>query len=156
MNRLKTNTSAWVFGAGAFLVILFSFFPVIDKTKVDRRQAAIERGDAKQRQAESELVRRAADPQAKVTQEERDAVKKRGEQWEKDKAPLQEDVTDANIDLKSNGYWYAWGILLGFIMLALASIGWLDPNQSRMRRIVGSIIICAILLLIFIARVIKS
>ena len=49
-----------------------------------------------------------------------------------------------------------WGMMFGFVALSVASIGFLSPSQTRVRRVVGAIVISAMLLLVFIAFVIGS
>ena len=53
-------------------------------------------------------------------------------------------------------YWYEWGMMWGFLFLGYASLGYLTPNQPTIRRVVGSIVLCAMILLIFIRFVIEA
>src|SRR4051794_37556888 len=54
VQRARTHLFTLLFGAGAFLTIVFLFFPLIDKMKVDRRRAHIDLGNLKQKQAQEE------------------------------------------------------------------------------------------------------
>src|SRR4051794_34468639 len=51
VRRARAHLFTLLFGAGAFLTIVFLFFPLIDKMKVDRRRANIELGNLRQKQA---------------------------------------------------------------------------------------------------------
>ena len=142
----------WCFGAGAFLVILFLFFPLIDQAKVNRRQAAIREGDLRELRRERDFNEK----KKKGEKVDEDARKKSREAWEKEKTTLQDDAEEAQIALLRAPYWYRWGMMFGFLLLAAASLGYLSPGQPTIRRVTGCIVIVAEVLLIFIAFVGRS
>jgi len=141
-----------LFGAGAFFVILFLFLPLIDQAKVNRRQGAIDENDHREQRREREYN----DKKAKNEKVDEDLRKKQHDAWEKDKKSLMEDLEDAKVTLMRAPYWYRWGMMFGFLLLAVASLGYLGPNQPTIRRVTGCIVIVAEVVLIFIVFVGKS
>ncbi len=134
----------WLYGAGAILVILFTFLPLIDAVKVARRQAAIEEGDLRQARADAELRKK-----DKPSADDEEKRKKAREEWDKQKTELERDVDAAKIAQKRLPYWYLHLIMLGFVLLAAGSIGFMTPKQSTIRRVLGCITLVAIVLVIF-------
>jgi hypothetical protein len=156
--KLKADLPTWLLGVGIFFVVLCLFFPLLDRAKVDRRQAKIEAGDSK-------LSREAAETQRKIAAEAdqgkqkdlRDSLDKARKKWEETEKPkLQEDYDEMRESARSWRYWYDWGMMWGFLFLGYASLGYLSPSQPTIRRVVGSIVLCAMILLIFIRFVIEA
>ena len=144
--RIKADPPTWLFGAGAFLVVICLFFPLLDKDKVERRRVKLTSEEREQNRLNNELQTR--DPPAKP--EERETRQKAFERWKKNRKPeLEEDITSAQDSARSWRYWYDWGMMWGFMILAFASLGYLTAPESMTRRVVGSIVLCAILVLIF-------
>jgi hypothetical protein len=54
---------------------------------------------------------------------------------------LEKDVADARISAMSSRYWYAWGMMLGFLVLAPAEIGYLCSKTSKAKRVIGTILL---------------
>ncbi len=135
----------WLFGIGAFLVIVYLFFPLIDQAKVERRKARVTFGDARERRLEAELQKK-----EKSTDEEKERRKKDREKWEKEKSDLEADVEAAQMAQRRATYWYFYGTMLGFVLLAFGALGYLDPRQPVIRRVLGCIVLVALLLSIFI------
>jgi len=152
VDRVKGEVSTVLFGAGALLVVVFLFLPLIDSAAASRLAAKVESGDLRMRRADAELAARNV---SKVTEEGK-AHEEDRKRWEKDKASLQSDADDARVDVRKSHYWYLWGMMLGFLLLTVASIGYLSPSQTRSRRVVGAIVVCSILLLTFITFVVQS
>ncbi|HEV3255332.1 MAG TPA: hypothetical protein VG013_00500 [Gemmataceae bacterium] len=142
--RITEDVPTFLFGIGAVLVIVYLFYPLIDQAKETRAQAQIEAGD--RRLAESLQGDKGSG----------DDAKKKTEDWEKKKKELQKDVDDLRVSNRRAIYWYMWGMMLGFLCLAIAAIGYLSPRQTTTRRVVGSIIICAEVVLIFMTFVFSS
>src|SRR5260370_15859198 len=117
-----------LFGAGAFFVILFLFFPLIDQAKVNRRQAAMTEGERRERRRDQEF-------NEKKNKDDKDEElrKKQREAWEKEKKSLQEDIDDAQTSVLRAPYWYRWGMMFGFLLLAGAWLGYMSPNQPTIR-----------------------
>lgn len=164
IERLKTDSFTWLFGSGLVLVILFLFLPLIDQAKISARQAAIDRGNSKIYGGSGS--RKPAFPggppgvMEEPPKDKKDDAKdkeKERKQWEEtDKPKLMEEVEDARYSARTWLRWYSWGMMFGFICLGLAGLGYLSPQQTTIRRVVGSIVVCAQVLLIFIAFVIAS
>jgi hypothetical protein len=132
----------WLFGAGAFLVIVYLFFPLIDQANVRSREALIIAGDVRQTRLDMELEKK----KEKASDDDREKRKKDKEAWEKQKNTLEEAVEAAEIGQRRAIWWYRWGTLLGFLLLAFGSLGYLKPNQPLIRRILGCVVLSAILL----------
>ena len=133
--RNLADVPTYLFGAGAFVTIYFLFAPLIDLAKVERRDADL---------VEADLVRNRHLREAKGE----DAKKKINDDWKAESERLGERVSQAKIDARQGLYWNRYGMLFGCLLLALASLGYLSPQQPPIRRVVGAIILCGILILI--------
>jgi hypothetical protein len=138
------DAPTWLFGSGAFLVIVYLFFPLIDQAKVRRREALLVAGDVREARLDAELQKK-----EKATDEEKERRKKNHEAWLKEKSALEEDVEAAEIAQRRATYWYRYGTMLGFLLLTFGSLGYLKPSQPLIRRILGCVVLVAILLSIF-------
>jgi hypothetical protein len=146
LSRLLGDPFTPAFALGSIIVIFFLFMPILDTQKVDRRRAVISSGDLTQQRLDKEAKQRDG---ARPTAAQRDETKKRHDAWDTEKSGLEQDAEQARIDADNNHYWYTWGTLIGFLVLAVAAIGYMSPGQTTVRKVTGSIIICAILLLVF-------
>lgn len=142
VSRMKTQMFDLLFGTGAVLVILFTFFPVLDQLRHVRYTADI---DALRTQFKREDRDRTA-PLSADNQKARD----------KKLQDAQDAADDEAASLMYSGWWYGWGMLLGFLMLIVASIAWLNASYSRTHRVVAAVVICTELLLVFIVYVVRS
>jgi hypothetical protein len=171
--RVLNDLFSWLFGVGLFLLILFLFFPIIDVLKVANRSVPMEAGDARQRHLDQELQAQINKEQKALAQggpvdeaerkkrEEqwkgrRDARTAAKESWEEEKNQLQQAVEAARFSARRAGYWYAWGMMFGFLFLAVAALGYLRPGQPTIRRVVGAVVICGQVLVIFVVYVFQS
>jgi hypothetical protein len=136
---------AWVFAFGTFLVILFLFFPLIDRAKIANRRAAITAGDRKQQRLDREMQTRERPTDAEARKREDDARKRDREAWVKKKSELEESVEDAEKSQQQWPYWYYYGMLFGFLFLMIGSVGLLITGQSAVRRVVGAVVLLALL-----------
>lgn len=142
------DVPTWLFGIGAFLVILFLFFPLINKAKIARAEAAIKAGQLHDDRMERELKQKLQDKKdVGITDEE--LRRKAREAWTKQKERMQSDLDELSVEVQQSDYGYTWGMMLGFLFLAAAALGYLSPTQPPIRRVVGSIVILAEVLLIF-------
>ena len=147
------DAATWMFGFGAFLVIVFLFFPLINQAKVARAKAAIQAGQLREDRLERELKQKMQDKKD-VTPADEELRKKARESWVKQKQRLEDDAEELNNDAAQSGYGYTWGMMFGFLFLAAAALGYLNPSQPTIRRVVGAIVIVAEVLLIFLRFVI--
>jgi hypothetical protein len=146
-----------LFTAGALLVVLFVFLPLIDQAFVARQAALVEAGDRREQRLDEELQARLRDGEGKDKDgrrkgREEDGRLERKEQketWLKKKKALQAEVDDARTAARRSLYFYTCGMLLGFLCLAIGSISFLTASQSTPRKVVGAVVICAQVLLIF-------
>jgi hypothetical protein len=147
LSKRRPDAATWLFGIGAFLVITFLFFPLINSAKLARAKAAIDAGQLKEDRLERELKQKMEE--GKVSPADEELRKKARQTWTKDKAGLQSDLDELSVDVRRSDYGYTWGMLLGFLFLAAAALAYLNPAQPPIRRIVGAIVIVAEVLLIF-------
>lgn len=156
--RITQDVPTFLFGLGAVFIILFLFNPLIDSAKLARVQAALTGGENRLQREIREM--RTPEPGKTLSADEmkriEEEVKKKQEAWDKDKKELTADVEDRRMSNERAKYFYMWGMMLGFLFLAIAALGYLSPRQSTARRVVGSIVICAEVILIFIAFVIPA
>jgi hypothetical protein len=141
----------WLFGAGALLVIVFLFLPLIDQAKIASRQAAVSAGELREARLERALLEK-----KDRTPDDEEIRRKGREHWRKEKESLQEAVEETRINDQRAPYWHRWGMLAGFLLLAGAALGYLRPEQPTIRRVVGSIVILSEVVLIFIVFVLSS
>jgi hypothetical protein len=134
-----TIFSTVLFTLGALLVILFLFLPVIDQTAITRQRALIktEQRDRERRGMKGDL---GGD----------------GGSWDKRKASLDSDLDEARTAAERSHYGYSIGSMFGFLLLAGGSIGYLAPSQSTPRKVVGAVVICAQMVLVFVIYFIMS
>lgn len=132
----QIDFSTWLFGFGAFFTILFLFFPLIDQARVASRTSDIEAGEL-QLSEELEI--------------EKDGVRKKKleEDWGKEKKRYERRVTWSKISLAQANWWNRNGMMVGFLLLAFGSLGFLSPKHPPMKRVVGAVILIALLVLIF-------
>ncbi len=121
MGPLKQDPFTWLMLAGTVIVIFFLFQPVLDNLKASRINAQIQ-----------EL------------RQEKDADKD-------DLEELQEDLQDAQLSARKSGYFYTWFMLIGFLLLAVAEIGYLITGASKAKRVTGAVLLCGQLLMVFIS-----
>jgi hypothetical protein len=134
-SREALSTSG--FGAGTFLVILFAFLPVIDQAKVTRAQARVreEGGIPGQKSVISPIG-----PSGKAEQPSKS----------KGLDIAERALEDAENSANSMHYWYDWGMLFGFLLLAGGSLGFLGSPNAQIKRVLGCIILASQLILVFI------
>jgi len=144
LGAMNLDVFTWVFGAGAMLVIVFAFFPLLDQFHADRLDAKIKIEQNKQNQADNAAIR-------KNNPSEIDARAKERKRWiEETKPKMEEDRAAQQNEAQLNRWRDGWGMLIGFLLLGVASIAWLNPRQPPIKRVVGAIVICAEILLLFI------
>ena len=135
--------STLFFGFGAFLVIVFLFMPIIGHAAVDRVQGASERVDLQWKTKEREMTREKK-PSDEIQKAREEFYKK------KDKDALEEDVGYERIGNKRSRWMEMYGMMFGFLFLMVGSIGYMAPEQTLVRRILGTVVLGAQVLIIFI------
>jgi hypothetical protein len=153
----------WLFAFGAILVVVFLFLPVIDQFALVRESARIEAGDRKQARLDGKLLEGIRKKDGLINREddkdkpgprdpldsERRERKSEKEDWEKKKKVMEEDLEESRSGARRAHYVYAWGMLAGFLLLAVSSVGFLSGGPTTARRVVGAVVLCAEVLLIF-------
>lgn len=132
-----------LFGFGIFLVVVFSFFPVIDQAAVTRIQGKIDEGnaiDARDELRTNQLNN--GNPSA----DDLEARNKRRSEWQKQQALLDSDKQIALAEASRALVWDKRGLLFGFIVLCFAGIGYLVTDQPPSRKILGAVLLVLIFL----------
>jgi hypothetical protein len=140
----------WLFAAGTFFVILFLFLPLIDRAKARRVKGALDLGTQREKKQEEEFKKN----QSASTQDKAERALAH-EKWLKDASRLEAEQGEAAAKADMAEYWYTWGMMFGFILLAGAALGYLDSTQPTIRRVVGAIVLVAEVLLIFLRFVVS-
>jgi hypothetical protein len=168
---VKAVLFSLLFALGAVLVVVFLFLPLVDQARVLHESAEIDKGERKLRVAEGRLEDRPAGPRDKdkvvvppekdkgkegETDRERERLAERRKAWEKQKRELQEKVEDLRADARQSALAYTWGMMAGFLCLAVGSVGFLGPQLGRARRVVGGVVLCVMIVLIFFAYLMGS
>ena len=120
--RLLPDLSTCLFGSGVLCVLICLFMPLIDNAALLSKQATLRGGELRERNREN---------------------------WQQERRDLLLAIDETRTAHDKWEYWYRWGMLLGFILLALGSLGYLQPEQPTIRRVVGAIVLVAMVLLIF-------
>lgn len=141
--RLRLDLPTALFGVGMFLVVLFSFFPTIDTAQVLREEAAVTQG-----RLEDQLDQLEVDQlEGSIRTREDKERAKRAEVWLDKERLLRVEAELAKADAQRIQVWNQRGLLLGFLILSFAGIGFMTTDQTTSRKILGGIL----LLLIFLA-----
>ena len=135
-----------IFGVGTLMVVFFLFLPLIDLAKVSARKAAVEESELTEKRNER-VFKEKKDKQPA----DEDARNKGREAAKSEKEKLQEEADSARLSADQWHTQYRRGMMLGFWVLAIGALGFLQPSQPTIKRVVGAIVITAEVLLIFIA-----
>ena len=133
---------AVLFGFGAFLVIVFLFQPIIGTAAVERARGAVERVDLEWKSQERKL-RKDKKSDEEVNKAREDFYKKQS------KDELEENATYESISSRRARYLDMYGMMFGFLFLMAGSLGFLMPGQVLVRRILGTVVLGAQILIIF-------
>lgn len=128
-----------VFGLGAVIVLWFLFMPLINGASLRWYAARVE---------DEQL---AHDDEIKRLKEKgpADSIPKREEDWKKRKEVLDSSVVKAGITTRQAEYWDRFGLLGGFIVTALGSIGLLMSHQPLVKKVLGGVVVAAMMLMVF-------
>ncbi len=156
-----------LFGVGTCFVVLFMFLPLLDVTRELARKAAIDAGDQRIHRlfnpdsaVDPDAARPAFPPDVNPDKDKPNDKSKSGglsdaekkaqkDAWDKTKKGLQDDVDETHIYARQAMHVYTWGMLFGFLCLAVASVGFLSPNETTTRRVLGVIVLAAQVVFIF-------
>ena len=97
--------------------------------------------------------------QGKKQYDRREDIKKREserKEWQRRRDTLDEGVQDSRFAARGRHFFYTIGMLFGFLVLAVASIGFLTIGPTTVRRVIGGVVIAAEIVLIFLGHLIAS
>lgn len=141
------------FGFGAFLVIVFLFMPIIGSAANERAGAARD----KLEQERDAKIKRLIPGSKRLEELTTDERKKYDEDAEKIRKDYEKRIGDAADDAraevtsnKRSKWMELYGMLLGFVFLMAGSIGYMTPGQSQVRRILGTVVLGAQMLIVFV------
>jgi predicted Zn finger-like uncharacterized protein len=134
--RNLADVPTYLLGVGAFLSILFLFLPLLDQAKVARREAEVTA-------SEVDTARRLRETKA---DDEKKRIQENGERRRRE---LREEADLIRLGTRQADYWNHYGMMLGVLFVAFGALGYLTSGQTLTRRVVGGVLLCSILVLIF-------
>ncbi|HMP03736.1 MAG TPA: hypothetical protein PKD86_07315 [Gemmatales bacterium] len=137
----------WLFGAALLGMLISWFLPLIDSAAVASKQATLAMGEQREQRLADQFLKNKE--QKKTTPADEELRNKNRENWDKERRDLQAAIDDMKLGHERWQYWYQWGMLGSFMLLALASLGYLQPSQPLIRRVVGAIVVVAMVILVF-------
>jgi cytochrome c-type biogenesis protein CcmH/NrfG len=140
----RLDAPTWLFAVGTFFVILFLFLPLIKQAKTRRVKGALDLGTAQEKRKDEEFKKSKNPSQAEIAKREVERS-----DWAKESARLEAEHSSASAEAAMSDYWYTWGMMFSFMLLAGASLGYLNPAQPLIRRVIGATVLLAEVLLIF-------
>jgi predicted Zn finger-like uncharacterized protein len=141
-----------LFGLGTFFVIWFTFMEPIGEAATARANAAMDKLKLERDQKIKKLLPKGkkehelGEDERKKFQED---SKKINDDYEKQLETAQEDAADTRISNIRSAWYDRYGQLLGFVLLAFGSIGYLRTEQPLVMKIVSAVVLGLMLLMIF-------
>ena len=129
-----------LFGIGAFFILTFLFFPLIGKAKHERRVGAL---------AEEKLDMEIEVRKLREKPGNEEKIKKIEEEWVKRQPVLEADIRYAEISNQRSGYSDRYGMLFGFVVLMVGSLGMVRGDTHLVKRIFGAAVLGFQMLLVF-------
>lgn len=130
-----------VFAVGVVVVLWFLFAPLLGSA--DQRWHAA--------RIEDEQLTHEAEVKKLKDEGKADVVTKREEEWRKRKEELERRQARVGIGNRQAEYWNRFGLLGGFVVTALGAVGLLMSHQTRVKRVVGAVVVIALLLIVFLS-----
>ncbi|MBX9580329.1 MAG: zinc-ribbon domain-containing protein [Gemmataceae bacterium] len=131
-----------LFASGAFLVIVFLFQPLIGVAAVDRARGAAERLDLDWKVKERKL--------RKEKKAEDDISKAREEFYKaQGKDEVDEGAAYEAVSARRSRWLDLYGLMFGFLLLMAGSVGYTADRTSTVRRILGTVVLGAQMLIVF-------
>ena len=133
---------AVLLAAGLFLVTAFHFFPRIDESLVASRKAEVLTGAMEDAADDRDTT---AKNGGKPTDAEKEARRKRSDDWQKARQRLDDRAALAELDAARALPWNYRGQMFGYSLLIVAGVGllWSDTAQ---RKIVGAVLLLLLFL----------
>ena len=131
-----------LFGFGAFLVIVFLFQPIIGNAAVSRAEGTRERMDL---EWAGQLRKLQKD---KKTPEDIEAAREKFFK-DNDRDRAEDNIGYERVSTKRSRWFEMYGMMFGFLFLMAGSLGYMMPDQTTVRRILGTVVLGAQMLIIF-------
>jgi hypothetical protein len=143
LNKLRViaDVPTWLYGIGLFLAIYGFFASRIDQAKLLGRIGDQESAAAEQLQDEREYG-----PSSDASASEKESRKKRRDEYAKTKARYDERIAYAKASANQAAWWNEYCKLIGCLLLAIGSIGFIRMEQAPTKRILGAVTVAIILL----------
>jgi predicted Zn finger-like uncharacterized protein len=132
-----------LFGFGAFLVIVFLFQPIIGNAAVSRAEGTRERMDLEW----AGILRKMQKDKNKTPEDIESAREKFFKENDRDRA--EDNIGYERVSSKRSRWFEMYGMMFGFLFLMAGSIGYMTPDQTTVRRILGTVVLGAQMLIIF-------
>src|SRR5204862_496374 len=112
--------------------------------KIERRQAAIDEGQARVNGAQ-----RSYDENKNKTAKDDENMKQIKENWEKEKKELEDEKARSEIANKRGGYMDKYLLMFGFMLIAFGCMGYLIADYGMVLRIVAAVILLFMVMAMF-------
>ncbi|HYH64572.1 MAG TPA: MJ0042-type zinc finger domain-containing protein [Urbifossiella sp.] len=132
-----------LFGFGAFLVIVFLFQPIIGVAAVSRAEGTRERLDL-----EWAGILRKMNKDKKANPDDVEAAREKFFK-ENDRDKAEDNIGYERVSAKRSRWFEMYGMMFGFLFLMAGSLGYMMPEQTTVRRILGTVVLGAQMLIIF-------
>ncbi len=146
VSKLKefADITTWLYCAGLVLTIFSFFAKSLDTANINNRQGKLSQAELNDKSdARSTSLRNDGKP----SDADLKAREKRRKAFEEDeKLQLSEDIETARASALKAEWWNLMYRLIGFAILAFASMGYLNQNHSPMKRLLGGVTILLILM----------
>lgn len=131
-----------LFGFGSFLVIVFLFQPIIGTAAISRAEGARERLDL---DWSAQLRKLQKD---KKSPEDIEAAREKFFK-DNDRDRVEDSVSYERVSNKRSRWFEMYGMMFGFLFLMAGCLGYMMPGQTGVRRILGTVVLGAQVLIIF-------
>ena len=148
--RFSNLLSTVIFGFGAFLVIFQLFMPLVAAAKIEGRRASKAEAE-KEYQDEMDRINKEKDfkDKAKTLEDNRKA-------HEENMKYYSDRIDWAEFASKKSLYLDRYVMMFGFLLVMVASLMFMMPEQPPVKRVVGAIVITAQMVFVFLAFLARS
>lgn len=132
-----------LFGIGAFLVIFEMFMPLIGLAKIEARKEMREQAIRDFNKAKKEIE------EGKDDGNKTNRIAELQKEHKKDLDYWDEKIQDAKSASMTSLYFEQYFMLFGFLLVMVASIMFMSPEQPTTKRVVGAVVITFQMLVVF-------
>ncbi|HUR53269.1 MAG TPA: hypothetical protein VMZ71_04020, partial [Gemmataceae bacterium] len=143
-----------LFALGTFLVIFFTFMPIIGAAAVERAKVGVEKLTAERDQKIKNLLPKGKQLQDLTTDEQKkynDDRTKINDDYAKRLTEASEEANSVRISNVRSVWLERYGLMFGFLFLSFGCIGYLRSQQPLTLRIVAAVVLGGALLFIFVS-----